>query len=392
MLTLKQGSMKRAGFVVLLALAFVLTGLQQTQADVVPSKSLDGYGMKIFRVESGLYPFVQVYFRTFDQQMEPLPNLNERNVGIMVSGRSYDPFKRQYFVQSIRNRQEMIRSILVIDTSATMAGRPFELALEAAGRFIDAKRPQDQIAVVALTDNKEGYELISNYEQDPGTLGRRLADLRANGKQTRLYDGVAYALQMAAGAGPGGSSTGDAAYPASTSIVIFSDGKDEGSSISRDDLMTRITTLNIPVPIYSLAYTKLNPQFLKNMQALSMNTFGKYYHIAEAYEKMTRTVEEIQYILQNDYVITFRSYLPIDGEKHILKIGLEYPSNSGNMRYETSEFETIEPPAFQRILDAQQTLNEAIPGLNDANPYLENPFTSGLKTPTATPPPPTPQK
>ena len=389
MQTLRQRHMKRTGIVALLALALVITGLQPAQADVVPSKSLDGYGMKIFRVESGLYPFVQIYFRTFDQQMEPLANLNERNVGIMVSGRSYDPFKRQYFVQSIRNRQEMIRSILVMDTSATMAGRPFELALEAAGRFIDAKRPQDQVAVVALTDNKEGYELVSNFEQDPGTLGRRLADLRANGKQTRLYDGVAYALQMAAGAGPGGSSTGDAAYPASTSIVIFSDGKDEGSSITRDDLMTRITTLNIPIPIYSLAYTKLNPQFLKNLQALSMNTFGQYYHIAEAYEKMSRTVEGIQHILQNDYVVTFRSYLPIDGKKHIVKIGVEYPSNSGNMRYESSEFETIEPPAFQRILEAQHALNEALPLLPDSNPYLTNPFTSGLNNQPPAPAQPT---
>ena len=26
-----------------------------------------GYGLKIYRVESGLYPFVNIYFRTFDQ-------------------------------------------------------------------------------------------------------------------------------------------------------------------------------------------------------------------------------------------------------------------------------------------------------------------------------------
>jgi len=371
---------------VLLVIVLLGINLRTAAADVVPSKSLDGYGMKIFRVESGLYPFVQVYFRTFDQDMEPLVNLNERNVGIMVSGRSYDPFKKQYFVQSIRSRQEMIRSILVIDTSATMAGKPFELSLEAASRFIDAKRPQDQVAVIALVDNKDGYELVSNFERDPGTLGRRLADLRATGKTTRLYDGVGYALQIAAGAGPGGTSTGDAAYPASTSIVVFSDGKDEGSSITRNDLMTRITTLNIPVPIYSLAYTKIDPQYLKNLQALSTNTFGKYYHIAEAYETMTRTVEKIQNILQSDYVITFRSYLPIDGKKYILKIGVEYPSNSGNMRYETGEFETIEPPAFQRILEAQHALNEALPSLNDGNPYLANPFTSGLNVPSATTP------
>ena len=60
------------------------------------------YGIKIYKAESLLYPFVQVYFRTFDQNQRPLVNLNEMNIGIMVKGRSYDPIKRQYFVQSIQ--------------------------------------------------------------------------------------------------------------------------------------------------------------------------------------------------------------------------------------------------------------------------------------------------
>ena len=58
-----------------------------------------GYGLKIFRVESGLYPFVHVYMRTFDQEMNPLVNLNVLNIGVMVEGRAYDPRKKQYVIQ-----------------------------------------------------------------------------------------------------------------------------------------------------------------------------------------------------------------------------------------------------------------------------------------------------
>src|SRR4029077_13435359 len=74
-------------FVVALGLGLLAPGSARAQA---------GYGLKIFRVESGLYPFVQIYFRTFDKDMEPLVNLNELNIGIMVKGRAYDPAKRQY--------------------------------------------------------------------------------------------------------------------------------------------------------------------------------------------------------------------------------------------------------------------------------------------------------
>lgn len=310
--------------------------------------------------------------------MNPLVNLNERNIGLMVSGRVYDPGKRQYIVNSVRNREEMIRSIIVLDTSETMKGVPFEAALQAAARFINHKRVQDQVAIISLADNKDGYELVSNFERDPGTLGRRLADLHANGKKTRLYDGIAAAMQLGAAAGAGGTSSGDADYAASTSIVVFSDGKDEGSAMSRSDIMTRISTIEIPIPIYSLAYTKIDPEYLKNLQALSKNSFGKYYHIAEAYDTMTRSVEDIQNILQSDYVITYRAYLPVDGEYHTMKVGIEYPSGSGKMRYETSKFETLEPPTFQKIIQAQQQLDQILPMQKDADPYLHNPYTAKL--------------
>ncbi len=362
-------------FLLTILMAIVCTWhVQEASAGLDPAPNLQGFGQKIFRVESGLYPFVQIYIRTFNQNMDPLINLNIANIGLMVKGQVYDPAKRQYNIQSIRSREEAIRSILVIDTSKSMQGAPFDAALRAAARFIDAKRFQDQVAVIALDDNIKGYTLVSNFERDPGALGRRIADITASGKKTRLYDGIAAALKLAAGVGAGGTTTTDAQYVASTSIVVFSDGKDEGSAITRQDLMNRISNLKIPVPIYSLAFTKIEPKYLKNLQAISKNSFGKYFHIGKAYNQMTRTVEDIQNILQSDYVIMFRAYLPVDGEKHIVKIGVEYPSGSGKMRYESGEFEAISPPNFPKILDMQQRLNEIFPPLPDANPYMTNPY------------------
>jgi hypothetical protein len=60
-------------------------------------------------------------------------------------------------------------------------------------------------------------------------------------------------------------------------------------------------------------------------------------------------------------------------------VGIEYPSGSGKIRYETSTFETLDPPTFKKVLSAQQRLNQLIPGLTDANPYMVNPFTAGLQ-------------
>ncbi|MBN2887319.1 MAG: VWA domain-containing protein [Chromatiaceae bacterium] len=330
-----------------------------------------GYGLKIYRADYSLYPFVQVYLRSFDADMQPLVNLNERNIGLMVKGRPYDPMKRQYGIQSIRQREEATRSVLVIDASQSMAGRPFEETLRAAVGFIESKRPQDEVAVLAIRDTKEGYELVSQFERDERILARRIADIRPDGLQTRLYDSVGAAMQLCGMSAQG--SIGGGSYVVSCSVLVFSDGRDEGSSISRDELMTRISNMQIPIPIYSLAYSRTNPDFFRNLEALSKNSFGIYYLVGETTDRMQRIVEEIQNILQSDYVVTFRSYTPVDGERHAFKLGVEYPSGSGKYVYDDGAFEAIQPPPFPQIQDLIGRLNQKIPALPDSNPYWSQP-------------------
>ncbi len=338
-----------------------------------------GYGLKIFRVESGLYPFVHVYMRTFDQDMNPLVNLNVLNIGVMVEGRAYDPRKKQYMIQPIRSREEATRTILVLDTNKGLKGAPFEGMIRSAARFIDAKRPQDQVAILALDNSNEGYAVLSNYDRDPGILGRRLADLQPHGDKTRLYDGVAAAMQMAGGA-VGNNSSSEVDYIVSTSIVVLGSGRDDDSAIGRSDLMTRISNLAIPVPIYALCFGSGESREQRNLQALAKNSFGKFFTIGGTYDTITRHIEDIQNVMQSDYVLTFRSYIPVDGDKHNIKVGVEYPTGSGVMYYDSSTFETIEPPTFPKILEAQQKLDKVIPAVKGEDLFVRNPFAPTAST------------
>jgi Mg-chelatase subunit ChlD len=359
------------GFALLATLTTLFSGLAAAQAGYGFAQS-GAYGFKIYKVESGLYPFVQVYFRTFDSNGKPLVNLNEMNIGVMVKGRSYDPMKRQYFVQSIRQREEATRTVLIMDASGSMRGRPFNSAMRAAARFIDSKRPQDEIAILAIRDSDEGYQKVSTFERDPAALGRRLADVRPDGKRTRLYDTVGAAMQMCGMSSQGSVAPSAGNYIISCSLVIFSDGRDEGSAVSRAELMSRITNLKIPLPIYSLAYTKTYTKYFKNLEALSKNSFGKYYLIGKTYNQMQMVVEEIQEILQNDYVVVFRSFIDIDGEEHVFKIGIDYPARSGKYIYQSGKFEAIDPPPVPALLEQIDLLSKYLPALPDGvKPYFQ---------------------
>ncbi len=332
-----------------------------------------GYGLKIYKVNYALYPYVQVYFRTFDQSMHPLINLNDMNIGLMVKGQSYDPMKRQSFIQPLRQRPEATRTVLVLDASRSMAGPPFEASLTAAARYIDSKRPQDEVAVLAIRDTKEGYDIVSQFERDTGALGRRLLDVRADGNKTRLYDSIGAAMQMCGMTSQGAISLSPENYVASCSIVVFSDGRDEGSALSREELNGRITNMAIPIPVYSLAYSKVSQKYFTNLESISKNSFGVYYLIGETMTKMQQVVEDIQNIVQSDYVVTFRSYVPVDGEEHRFKLGLEYPTGSGKLTYEGAKFEAIEPPPVPQLQQLIQQLNQTIPPLpvGTVTPYFE---------------------
>ena len=373
-LSLIPARIARTGLLALIAL--LVLNLASLPAGAAAAAG-QGYGLKIFRVESALYPFVHVYLRTFDQDMQPLVNLNVLNIGVMVEGRAYDPKKKQYLIQPIQHREEATRSVLVLDTGKAMPAADFEAMVRAAARFIDAKRPQDQVALLALDNSPEGYSLLSNFEREPATLGRRLADLQPRADKVRLYDGVAAAMQLAAGAVGGGSSSSDVDYTVSSSIVVLSNGRDDDSAITRSDLMTRISGLKIPVPIYTLSFTGSEERDQRNLQALAKNSFGKHYRITAGYDTITRNIEEIQTIMQNDYVLTFRSYIPVDGGRHNVKIGVEYPTGSGIMYYDSSTFEALEPPTFPRVLEAQQKIDQVIPAIREDELYLKNPYAPG---------------
>lgn len=345
--------------------------------------------LKIYYVNYGFYPIVQAYMRTWDENRDPLPNVNYANLGIQVKGKNYDPKKVepgfQYGIQTLEQRGEGVRTVLVLDCSKSMAGEPFADAVEALRRFIEAKKPNDQIAIIAIRDTVDGYELVSNFESDATPLYQRLRDVQCDGEKTRLYDSVAAAMELCATAGSASMSATGADFAVLSTIVVFSDGKDEGSAVSREELMNRIGQLPIPFPIYSLAYAKQDREQFRNLEALSKASFGRYW-VHEQSKELTATVRTIQTINRSDYVVTFRSYVPVDGEKHSFKIGIEYPSGSKRFQYGDGQFEAIDSPALAvpETAEQWQRLNSEYPLISPpGNPYIE-------QSPIPNPPPPPP--
>ncbi|MGH1543102.1 MAG: vWA domain-containing protein [Arenicella sp.] len=353
--------------------ALIILLVLPTQAQVYNNNdnSAGAWGMKIFNVDSTVYPFVRVYARTFDGNQNPLRNVNSQNVGILVKGKTYSPFKNQYKVKTIKQAQVPVRTVLLIDASITMAGAPFEETLRAAVNYIGEKEEKDQIAVIEMNDSKIGYSVVSEFTDDSRLLGSRLGGMQPTATQTKIYDSVGAALQMCRAASGEGNSSSDASSFASCSLIIFSDGNDTGSALTRADLANAISNQSIPIPIHSLGYTKDFPIHLKNLQALSELSYGRYYDASESLGSMNSVVRNLQAIGKNDLLITFRSYIPVDGEDHAFKVGVEYPAGSGSINYGSGRFEAMESIPIPKVDIVKARLEKEIPMAEDNNPFYE---------------------
>jgi hypothetical protein len=365
----------RQRFWIILIVALVVCGCSHQTVSpkaTVSAGFLDAQtpAFKIYAVNYALYPYVMCYFRTMDGNKEPLINLTNSNVGLMVQGQLYDPMKKQYEVQTLKDRREGFRTVLVLDCSASMAGQPFADLLTAARSFIRLKSPSDEIGIIALTDS---VEHVCAFTKDVQRLDTYLNDLRPIGKRTPLYDGIGTAIQACFTGRNLSFSQANLDFTVLSNIVVITDGIDVGSAMSKEGLDRKIDDMKIPIPIYSIIYNGKSKHNFQDLAYLSTISFGRYWEI-DSMSYLSQICSKILDINRNDYVVTFRGYLPVDGNNHNLKIAIRY---AGFFMDDTAQFQSINLPlATDELRRLRMKLENSIPKLPDGNPYYSSPETT----------------
>lgn len=138
--------------------------------------------------------------------------------------------------------------MLVIDTSGSMAGDPMEKAKEGAAQFISRMHPRDELEVRAFNNVITRLTPADAVAKNGEESRQRVLGLFANGG-THLYEVVREAaVEWAARK----KNSPDRHY----GIVVLTDGQDEGSQISRADLMDVLPQGDNPetIKIFTIAY------------------------------------------------------------------------------------------------------------------------------------------
>lgn len=184
---------------------------------------------------------------------------------------------------------------VLLDISKSMAIRqggtltPFAQLVEATKKLIDAASPKDSFCVMTFGDD---VRVVQPFTSDKGLLAAALSSLAPTAQNTLLYEGLEKALELNRQKG--------AAIPDRRAFIVISDGKDEGSGVTLDDVLRRD---QLPaIPIFTVGYTRVEPEHLTALRRLSVMTGGLFFASPKPQE-IDQTLRRIRQHFNQSYVI-----------------------------------------------------------------------------------------
>jgi tight adherence protein B len=180
-------------------------------------------------------------------------------------------------------------TILAIDASNSMVGKPYASALGAARVFIQRRAPNEQIGLLMFNS---GTNLVQPLNASAAALNTSLGHPPGLAYGTHIYDALNRALQAL-----------EDGHIAAASIVLLSDGADVGSRAGLASILSRAQRDHVRIFTVGLRSTAFKPVPL---QALADATGARYAEAASG-PALTQIYGDLSGRLANEYFLEYRS-------------------------------------------------------------------------------------
>lgn len=139
-------------------------------------------------------------------------------------------------VESLRVFEGPVAYVLLAGVPRSAAEREFATARAALASFAEGLGAKDQLAIVRFGDT---VEAALDFTADRAAWAAAIERLQPAGQQMRLHAALVRGLELGARA--------DAALPMRRAVVVMTDGRDEGSGLSIDDVIAQTRAMVAPV-------------------------------------------------------------------------------------------------------------------------------------------------
>jgi len=231
-------------------------------------------------------PTLSAYLDILDQNGQPHGSLTPADLSAKIQGHALKVAE----VTSFDASGEGVNYIFLLDVSKSIQRVQFEEMRSAINHWIDDLNGNDRMTIFAF--GAQVRQLI-DFTADKVSLKAALKNVMPTDQQTKLYLALRDAINL--------RQRTDAGLSNRRVIVILSDGKDEGSGFTADDV--RALVQQSPMPIYAIGSSRLpakeRDEYLEALNRLAILSGGLYVESGP----LSATYNEIRQAIRRVFVV-----------------------------------------------------------------------------------------
>ena len=236
--------------------------------------------ISVQQVDASAFPNVRLYLRVEDALSGEVPVLDDILFFIRKQDANANFVKQQISRVSQLNENEALNVDMVADVSGSMAGQRIQEAKNVMSNFISSVQFSAGDLVELITFSS-GVYLEEEFTNSASTLISKINGLNT-GNDTSLYDALYTAV------------TRTAARSGAKCVMAFTDGMDNNSSCSSQDVIDLAKRYQVPIFIIGLGTSNYS-----EIRQIASETGGEYYEIsnitsmADIYQEIYRKEKEL---------------------------------------------------------------------------------------------------
>lgn len=265
--------------------------------------------VSIHQIEYSGYPDLHVYFTVFNKLRFPQPGLKDSNFEVVEDGQPI----HNSMLTGADITQKLSVAILVDESGSMKTNDKIGGAKAALRSFVQDLNPDVELYVEGFHDRVES---VYSPASPLGELPARIESLAPKGSRTVLYDALSEGLNRLQAQGAGRKA-----------VVVLTDGKDEGSTLTLEDAANKASEFGIP--IFSLGFG--SDADMPVLERLAVLTGGQAAH-AESNSALKEMFALVGRQLSSQYALTYETFAKPGVDKHavLLKLkvnGAEYTAS-----------------------------------------------------------------
>jgi VWFA-related protein len=246
------------------------------------------------------FPRIKLNLSVVDPDNRGITGLDEENILVYEDGYRVNYVK----VKDISSSGDSLYLVFAIDSSKSISPQFLEKLKKNAREIVDSAGANDKIAVLRFNDK---IKLLNNFSSNRLELVNSIRSVDRYGSNTLMLDAIYDSVEFLA-----------RVKSNRKGVVVFTDGKDEGSSLLNDDIIK--FSKDSGVPVYFITSSAGNNTTM--LGRIAKLTGGSV--VSGGDKNISGLYRIILSKIRNIYEVYYQSIIKRDNAKHVIEVRLKY--------------------------------------------------------------------